>query len=357
MNTLRFFPQGASAEAGHVDVLFLALVAVSLAFIGAVFGGIVYFAVKYRHTNLGAERKHIFEDRWQLEVGLIGALLVLSLGAFTWAGVLYIDIETPPTGPTLDVQGVAKQWVWTFEHATGAREINALHVPVGQRVRLVLTSEDVIHSFYVPAFRLKQDVLPGRETNVWFEATVPGRYHLFCAEYCGTDHSAMGGWVDVMEPGDYARWLAVGATGGSDVGALGGRYDQPTPDAPAVALGPGRREAPAGAPRTEPLVAEDASAARGAALFASLNCASCHRTDSLALYPARGPALVGVYGRPVRLQNGRTVLADEPYLRESILNPRARIVQGYPPIMPSYRDVLSDDELSALVAYLQSLGG
>ena len=358
MNSLRFFPQGASVEAGHVDVLFLALVGVSLAFIVAVFGSIVYFAATYRHTNHGVDRKHVFEDRWRIEVGLIGGLLVLSLCAFTWAGVLYIDVETPPAGPTLDIQGVAKQWVWTFEHTNGAREINALHVPVGQRVRIALTSEDVIHSFYVPAFRLKQDVLPGRTANVWVEATVPGRYHLFCAEYCGTDHSAMGGWVDVMEPGDYARWLALGATGGSDAGALDGRYDQPTADTPAIALGPGRLEAPtAGSSPTEPLVAESASAARGAALFETLNCAACHRADSLALYPARGPALAGVAGRTVRLQNGRTVLADASYLRESILYPRARLVQGYPPIMPSYRGVVSDPELDALVAYLESLGG
>jgi cytochrome c oxidase subunit 2 len=189
----------------------------------------------------------------------------------------------------------------------GQREINELHVPTGQNVKLIMTSQDVIHSFFIPAFRIKQDVLPGRYTTLWFKATVPGRYHLFCAEYCGTNHSGMGGDIVVMEPQDYAQWMASGASA-------------PLQDT-------------------------------GRELFASLGCATCHREDA----PGRGPRLAGVYNSEVELEDGRKVKADENYVRESILNPTAKIVKGYKPVMPAFQGIVSDEQLNALVAYVKSL--
>lgn len=333
------FPESASAAASQVDLLFWALVGLCAVFALAVGGFTTYCVVKYRHSNEACDRQHVLEDSVRLESLVIGGLLALSVGAFVWAALLYFDLETPPVGTSLDLYGTGKQWMWKFEHPNGAREINTLHVPVGQDVRLILTSEDVIHSFYVPAFRLKQDVLPGRYTNVWFEATKPGRYRLFCAEYCGTDHAAMNGWVEVMTPGDYERWLDLGATGSGEAHT----------DATTMADSTGFAVADSSA-------TPGRLAAEGAALFVRLRCATCHRPDSSALYPARGPALDGVYGRPVRLSNERTVLADEQYLRESILDPQAKLVQGYPPIMPTYRGQLSEGDLRRLIAYLKELG-
>jgi cytochrome c oxidase subunit 2 len=190
----------------------------------------------------------------------------------------------------------------------GQREINELHVPVGRDVKVIMTSQDVIHSFFVPAFRIKQDVLPGRYTVAWFHATRPGTYHLFCAEYCGTMHSGMIGWVTVMEPKDYAAWM-------------GGGGNQPL-------------------------------AVTGEKLFTELGCATCHRSDT----QGRGPNLVGVYGKPVMLEDGRTLIADENYIRESIVDPGAKIVKGFKPVMPTFQGQISDEQLNALVAYVKSLG-
>jgi cytochrome c oxidase subunit 2 len=225
---------------------------------------------------------------------------------FIWGAVLYFKERTPPADST-EIYVVAKQWMWKFEHMEGQREINELHVPTGQNIKLIMTSQDVIHSFFVPAFRLKQDVLPGRYTTLWFKATVPGRYHLFCAEYCGTNHSGMGGEIVVMEPRDYAQWMAGG---------------------PAVPL-----------------------QETGKQLFATLGCATCHRSD----VQGRGPNLVGIYNKPVLLEDGRTVTADENYVRESILNPTAKIVNGFKPVMPTFQGIVSDEQLNALVAYVKSL--
>ncbi len=197
--------------------------------------------------------------------------------------------------------------MWKIEHMEGQLDINELHVPVGQNVKLIMTSQDVIHSFYVPAFRLKQDVLPGRYTTHWFKATKPGTYHLFCAEYCGTQHSGMGGDIVVMEPQDYAQWMAGGPTA-------------PLQDT-------------------------------GKQLFSTLGCATCHRFD----VQGRGPNLLGIYNKPVLLEDGRTVIADENYVRESILNPTAKIVNGFKPVMPTFQGIVSDEQLNALVAYVKSL--
>jgi len=210
----------------------------------------------------------------------------------------------------MEIYVVAKQWMWKLQHVDGQREINELHVPVDRDVKLIMTSQDVIHSFFVPAFRLKQDVLPGRYTTLWFHAIRPGTYHLFCAEYCGTQHSGMIGSIVVMNPVDYEAWLS----GGGGEGSL---------------------------------------ASTGQKLFQQLGCGSCHRSDT----QGRGPNLVGVFGKPVLLEDGRTVTADENYVRESILNPGAKIAAGFKNIMPSFQGVVNEEQLLSLVAYIKSLQG
>jgi cytochrome c oxidase subunit 2 len=204
---------------------------------------------------------------------------------------------------------VGKQWMWKIQHPEGRREINELHVPLNQPVRLTMTSEDVIHSFYIPAFRVKMDVIPGRYTSLWFQATQPGEYHLFCAEYCGTKHSGMIGKVTVMEAADYERWLS-------------------------------------GKPSNETM--EQA----GERLFVQNNCNTCHHSRA----DARGPLLDNVFGKPVQLETGGTVLADEAYVRESILNPAAKVVKGYRPVMPTYQGQISEESVMQLLAYIKSLG-
>jgi cytochrome c oxidase subunit 2 len=224
---------------------------------------------------------------------------------FAWGAVVYFKGRTPPSDST-EVYVVAKQWMWKLEHAEGQREINELHVPVGRDVKLIMTSQDVIHSFFVPAFRMKQDVLPGRYTVAWFRATKPGTYHLFCAEYCGTQHSGMIGSIVVMEPAQYEAWMS-GGTGG-------------------------------------PL------SATGEKIFAELGCVTCHRSDS----QGRGPNLQGIFGKPVQLEDGRTITADENYVRESILDPGAKVVKGFKPVMPTFQGLVSEEQLNALVAYVKS---
>ncbi|HEU5236438.1 MAG TPA: c-type cytochrome, partial [Pyrinomonadaceae bacterium] len=204
---------------------------------------------------------------------------------------------------------VGKQWMWKFQHATGQREINELHIPVGRKIKLIMTTEDVIHDVFVPAFRTKVDVVPGKYTTEWFEATKPGKYHFFCAEYCGMNHSGMGGYIVVMEPSEYEDWLS-------------GNAGQASP------------------------------AAAGRGLFESLGCASCHGANAEG---GRGPALIGLYGSKVVLNNNQSVTADEGYFRESILNPQAKIVTGFGPIMPSFQGQVSEEQLLQVVAYLKSL--
>jgi len=208
----------------------------------------------------------------------------------------------------MTVSVVGKRWMWKLQHPTGQREINELHVPRGRAVKLVITSEDVIHSFFVPAFRIKKDAVPGRYNTAWFRATKDGTYHLFCAEYCGTEHSRMIGRVVVMEPEDYQTWLAGG----------------PPPESPVAA---------------------------GEKLFTELNCITCHRPDSA----GRGPVLVGIFERPVRLADGGTAVADEAYVRESIVNPAAKVVAGYQPVMPTFQGQVSEEQVIALIAYIRSL--
>ncbi len=315
MPELPIFPEQASTVAGRVDAVFYALLGLSGLFIGLIFASALYFIIKYRRGS-GADRvSPVFADL-RLELIWIVIPLFLGLGTFTWAANVYFDIRRPPEG-AIEIYVVGKQWMWKVQHPEGLSEINELHVPLGRPVKLIMTSQDVIHSFFVPAFRIKMDVLPGRYTTTWFEATKPGEYHLFCAEYCGTQHSGMGGQVIVMEPDQYQAWLA----------------GEITPE----------RATPA-SPRS--------MGAMGEALFQELGCNSCHLADGSGV----GPSLIGQFGQTVRLQSGETVSIDEEYVRQSVLEPNAQVVAGYEPVMPSFRDQVSEEELMQLIAYIKSLG-
>jgi cytochrome c oxidase subunit II len=311
--TLPFLPVAASTLASRVDTLFVAITAVT----GAVAIGVLVvmsvFVVRYRRghgtSRVRASPSSRLRAQRRLEVAWIGIPLLLFIATFAWAAALYFDRSSPPAD-AMEVSVVAKQWMWRVDHANGAREINELHVPVGVPVKLVMTSQDVIHSFFVPEFRVKQDVLPGRYTVLWFTATRAGDYHLFCAEYCGTDHSRMLGDVLVLDAAEYQRWLA-------------GQEQRPS------------------------------MAARGAQRFRALGCAGCHGADA----GVRAPHLEGLYEHTVQLQGGKTVVADDDYLRDSILLPKSQVVAGYDPIMPSYAGQVSESEVMEIIAYIKSLAG
>jgi cytochrome c oxidase subunit 2 len=304
-SNLPLFPPRASSMAGHVDALYFFLVAIAAFFTVLICALILYFSVRYRkERNPQATQVH---GSTALELFWTGVPLGIVMIIFVWSAVIFFTQTRPPKG-SMEIYCVAKQWMWKFQHTEGQREINQLHVPVGRNVRMIMTSQDVIHSFYVPAFRVKADVLPGRYTSTWFRATKPGTYHLFCAEYCGTNHSTMGGEVVVMDPADYERW-AAGAVDGS-------------------------------------------LASEGEKNFQHYGCAMCHRTDAA----GRAPNLVGVFGKPVLLDDGRALTVDESYVRESILNPGAKIVSGFKNIMPTFQGQMSEEEVIALVAYVKALG-
>jgi cytochrome c oxidase subunit II len=308
------WPDRASTIAGNVDALFIFLIIVSGMMSLLVFSCVIYFAARYRHRK-GVPAEQI-EGSTPLELTWSIIPMFVFVAIFLWGAVVYFQERTPPRDAT-EVYVVAKQWMWKLEHAEGQREINELHVPVGRDVKLIMTSQDVIHSFYIPAFRLKQDVLPGRYTTLWFRATKPGTYHLFCAEYCGTQHSGMVGSIVVQEPAQYEAWMNTNQNG-----PLSGTGQQ---------------------------------------VFAQLGCATCHRSETpgsgtpASDTSSRGPALAGLFGSSVRLEDGRTVTADENYIRESILDPGAKIVNGYKPIMPTFQGLVSEEQLNALVAYVKSL--
>jgi cytochrome c oxidase subunit II len=304
LDNFPLWPDRASTMAGNVDALYIFLLIVSGLMTLLIFVAVAYFAARYRYRR-GVPAEQI-EGSIPLELTWSIIPFFVFMAIFAWGAVVFFRGRTPPRDST-EVYVVAKQWMWKLEHAEGQREINELHVPVGRDVKLIMTSQDVIHSFYVPAFRMKQDVLPGRYTMAWFHATKPGTYHLFCAEYCGTQHSGMVGSIVVMDPAQYEAWMSGGSTG--------------------------------------PL------SATGERVFAQLGCATCHRSDS----QGRGPNLQGVFGKPVQLEDGRTVTADENYVRECILDPGAKRVKGFQPIMPTFQGLVSEEQVNALVAYVKSL--
>ncbi|HEX7009833.1 MAG TPA: cytochrome c oxidase subunit II, partial [Phycisphaeraceae bacterium] len=309
------FPPAASNFAETVDAYYFSIVTFAAFFTLLICFLILFFAAKYHHGRF-ANRLNPIQQTLRYEVTWVTIPALIALGLFGWSAKGYYDYARPPQDART-IYIVGKQWMWKAQHAEGPREINELHVPVGEPIMLVMTSQDVIHSFFVPAFRIKRDVLPDRYTRLWFVATQPGRYHLFCAEYCGADHSMMIGQVVAMSPGDFADWLSAGAPPG----------EGPVPGTPGTADAP--------------------LAVRGAGAFFRLGCNACHVPDAA----VRAPRLDGLWGRPSLMRNGETVTVDERYIRESILNPNARIVAGYPApsLMPTYQGQVSEEELQQLV--------
>jgi cytochrome c oxidase subunit 2 len=304
--TFSLWPQAASHYARQVDGLIWSFTALVVLLTAPVFILIFAFAVRYRrgkpaNRTQPPSRSVLIETSWTV------LPFLLTIGFFVYAAWLFFQLHRPPA-EALTVDVVAKQWMWKFQHPEGQREINTLHVPSGQAVKLVMTSQDVIHSLYLPALRIKQDVLPGRYTTLWFTADRPGIYRLHCAEFCGADHAVMGGRLYVMTPQDYARWLERSGV--------------------------------------------DASlAAQGAALFRQLGCSGCHGASAT----VHAPRLEGVYGRPVPLADGRIVTADDQYVRDSIVQPNRDVAAGYPAIMPTFGNILSEEQVMQLVAYVKSL--
>jgi cytochrome c oxidase subunit II len=308
MTRLAFFPEQASTQATRTDFIYLVLLGFSFIVAFAVIGLLIIFAIRYRRGSAatrGSLPEWIERD---FEIGWISATFFLFLFAAFWTGATQLSALTPPSN-AMEIHVVAKQWMWKTQHSSGAREINALHVPLGEPVRLAMTSEDVIHSFFVPEFRVKQDVLPGRYTRAWFNATKIGVYHLLCAQLCGTEHARMTGEVVVMSRPDFAQWLEA-------------------------------------QPHADDLVEE------GHALFAALGCSACHDSAS----KVRAPKLNGLYGRPVELADGGHPVMDDAFIRNIILQPSSHVVRGFEAIMPSYSGLVGDDELLRLAAYVRSLG-
>jgi cytochrome c oxidase subunit 2 len=301
-----FFPEQASTIAPEVDRVYLFGVIVAAFFTALIFLLIGFFALYYRR---GAQRdrspKH--GGAWLLEAGWIVVPFAIVMVMFFWGAVVFVKAQHAPPG-ALELQVFGKQWMWKIQHPQGRREINTLHVPAGMPVRLRMISEDVIHSFFIPAFRVKRDVLPGRYAELWFEATRTGEYDLYCAEYCGTDHADMRGTVFVMEPSDYTAWLA--ASSGTTAQVAGGL------------------------------------------LFEQLQCNSCHHAGE----GAKGPDLAEAFERMVPLRGGAAERVDAAYIRESILQPAAKLREGYEAIMPTFAGQLDEEQIYELVEYIKSLG-
>lgn len=327
-----FFPEQASTIANQIDAVYFVLIVLMLLFAVPIAALIIFFTVKYHRSN-EVDRTNAPTFNLRLEVAWIVIPLVLAFGMFFWSAVVYTRAYGAPPDDAIEIYIVGKQWMWYAQHPQGRRENNELHVPVNVPVRLIMTSQDVIHSFYMPAFRMKRDVLPGRYTTMWFEATDVGEYHLFCAEYCGTEHSYMRGTVTVMHMEDYQRWLAA----------------DPGPFLENIAPNPSS-EVDEDVMVLPPAAAGDL-AMQGAILFQQQGCVSCHYANGAGV----GPALVGLYGRQVQFANGEIITADENYIRESILEPQERVLPGYPPVMPSYAGELDEEQLIQLVAYLKAL--
>lgn len=293
----------ASSWATDWQHLFYFEVGIFIFFSVLIFGAIFYFAVKYRRRSKG-EVPPPTKDFLPLEITWTAIPAGLCVVMFLWGATLFVRNAIPPAAST-EIFVLAKQWMWEIQYPDGRRDINELHVPVGVPIKLTMASQDVIHDFAVPSFRIKKDVVPGHYTTQWFTATKPGRYHLFCDQYCGTSHSAMVGWVTVMRPAEYAQWLSGGAGGKS-------------------------------------------MAEAGAGLYHQYACSTCHDTG-------RGPSFVGLYGSSVKLTNGQTVIADDNYIRECILNPASKRVAGYEPIMPTFQGQLGEEQVLQLTAYIKSL--
>jgi cytochrome c oxidase subunit II len=304
----------ATTSAPEVDYLIAALLLSSCAILALVFGLMLLYLFKYR-AGSKIDRGGLSRKTWRIEVSWTVATLLVFFGLFLWGADLYVRLFQPPAN-ALQIYVVGKQWMWKVEHQGGQREINAVHLPVGRPIQLIMTSEDVIHDFSVPAFRIKHDVLPGRYSTLWFEATEPGTYHLFCTQLCGTGHSQMVGDIFAMSGPDYEQWLEAAGTSGT-------------------------------------------LANEGKTLFMRFGCSGCHGgtgadgRQSVSTVPA--PPLAGLYGSPVTLDDGEVVIADDAYIRDCILIPEKRRVASYPPIMPSFSGIINEENVLKLVAYIKSL--
>ena len=302
-----FIPESASTLSWKVDAIYFYLSGVTLFFSLLISAILVFFVIRYRRRSpyeipRPVAGSHKLETLWTI------IPFVIAMTIFGWSAKVYFEQYRPPQN-AIEIYVVGKQWMWKIQHSTGQREINELHVPVGRKVKLIMTTEDTIHDFFVPAFRIKTDVVPGKYTTLWFEATKTGSFHLFCAEYCGMNHSGMIGKVVVMEPREFDNWLT-------------GNVGSTTP------------------------------AAAGQQLYQSLGCASCHGANGEG---GRGPTLAGLYGKDALITGGQKVRADEVYLRESILNPQAKLVDGFGPIMPTFQGQISEDQILQLLAFIKSL--
>lgn len=300
-------PPAASSIASNVDKLYYFLTGIALFFSVLIFSIIFVFMVKYRRRSEdeipeGTHTSMALELTWTIIPSLICVVI------FVWASSLYVRNARPPASST-EMFVIGKQWMWHIQHPEGPREIDELHVPVNVPIKMTMTSQDVIHDFYIPAFRVKKDVLPGRYTSLWFEADKIGTYHLFCAQYCGTNHSQMIGWVYVMSDADYAAWLAGGEKA-------------------------------------------ESMAQQGERLFSQFGCNTCHTGDAT----GTGPSLGGLYGKPEKLQNGQTRVVDETFIRDAILAPSTVHVPGYAAVMPTFAGQVSEEQVLQLIAYVKSLG-
>ena len=306
--SLPLFPESASSSAAQVDYLALALLGITLFFSLGIACTLVYFTARYWHAREAPRGRHISNRaHWIIESTWIAIPLAILIAMFVWGAKVYVSAHEPPDD-SLEIYVVGKQWMWKIAHPEGRREINELHIPLGQPIRLTMISEDVIHSFYVPEFRVKQDVVPGRYSTLWFEPTKPGRFHLFCAEYCGTSHAKMIGEVVVMPPEDYADWLE------------GSEDEQPS------------------------------LAQEGEAIMQEVGCNQCHDPQD---GNHQGPELLTLYNQMVELDRGGWVRADQEYIRRSILEPASEGRLGFAKTMPSYEGKLSAEQIVAITAYLK----
>jgi cytochrome c oxidase subunit 2 len=300
------FPDQASTFARDVDTLYFFILAVTSFFALAVAVSVIYFGLRYHRTHEGEIGARI-EGSLPLELLWSVIPTIIAMFMFGWGATVFYHLRRPPD-EAMQIYAVGKQWMWKFQHPEGQREINELHIPVGRPIKITISSEDVLHSLYFPAFRTKMDAIPGRYTELWFQADKTGSYHIFCSEYCGTNHSGMVGTVTVMDPAEYQAWLQGGGVGGS-------------------------------------------LAERGARLFESLACNSCHLDTGR----GRGPSLKDIVGTTVQLEDGSSATVDEAYLRESILNSQAKIVKGFTPLMPTFQGLISEENLVALIEHVKSL--
>jgi len=311
MDHVEFFPAAASTVAGTIDDIYFVWLALSAAITIAIAALVVIFAIKYRHGSKAdrnvASGEHYEHTLHRIEITWTLVPLIIFLAMFLWSANAYYQSAAVPND-AVPVYVVGKQWMWHIEHQGGQREIGELHIPVGRTIALVMTSQDVIHSFSVPGFRVKQDVLPGRYTTLWFKATRTGDFRWFCTQYCGAAHSRMIGRVLVMEPDDFERWLALSDTAGS-------------------------------------------MAAKGAARFRQFGCSGCHGPSA----NVHAPRLEGLFGKPVQLQDGRTVLADERFIRDSVFLPNKEVPANYEPIMPSFRGQIDEEQMLEIIEYLKSI--